>query len=85
MQIGMLGAGHVAQAVAGHAVSAGHQVVLSNRRGPASLAPVVERLGPLASSREAKMLGESNRGGQNQSIVPVSVTSAAVCKSPMSP
>lgn len=50
MQIGMLGAGHVAQAVAGHAVSAGHQVVLSNRRGPASLAAVVERLGPLASA-----------------------------------
>lgn len=50
MQIGMLGAGHVAQAVAGHAVSAGHQVVLSNRRGPASLAPVLERLGSLASA-----------------------------------
>jgi hypothetical protein len=50
MRIGMLGAGHVAQAVAGHAVSAGHQVVLSNRRGPAALAPVVERLGSLASA-----------------------------------
>jgi predicted dinucleotide-binding enzyme len=50
MQIGMLGAGHVAQAVAGHAVSAGHHVVLSNRRGPASLAPVLERLGSLASA-----------------------------------
>jgi 8-hydroxy-5-deazaflavin:NADPH oxidoreductase len=50
MRIGMLGAGHVAQAVASHAVSAGHQVVLSNRRGPAVLAPVVERLGPLASA-----------------------------------
>lgn len=50
MQIGMLGAGHIAQAVAGHAVSAGHQVVLSNRRGPVSLAPVVEHLGPLASA-----------------------------------
>jgi 8-hydroxy-5-deazaflavin:NADPH oxidoreductase len=50
MQIGMLGAGQVAQAVAGHAVSAGHHVVLSNRRGPAFLASVLERLGSLASA-----------------------------------
>jgi 8-hydroxy-5-deazaflavin:NADPH oxidoreductase len=50
MQIGMLGAGQVAQAVAGHAVAAGHQVVLSNRRGPAFIASVVDRLGPLASA-----------------------------------
>ena len=50
MRIGMLGAGQVAQAVAGHAVAAGHQVVLSNRRGPAFIASVVDRLGPLASA-----------------------------------
>ncbi|WP_205314581.1 NADPH-dependent F420 reductase [Nocardioides houyundeii] len=48
MDIGMLGAGEVAQAIAGHAVSHGHQVTLSNRRGPRSIAPVVDRLGPLA-------------------------------------
>jgi predicted dinucleotide-binding enzyme len=50
MRIGMLGAGQVAQAIAGHAVAAGHQVVLSNRHGPAALAPVIARLGPLASA-----------------------------------
>jgi 8-hydroxy-5-deazaflavin:NADPH oxidoreductase len=50
MRIGMLGAGQVAQAVPGHAVGAGHQVVLSNRRGPAFIASVVDRLGPLASA-----------------------------------
>jgi len=50
MRIGMLGAGQVAQAIAGHAVAAGHQVVLSNRRGPATLKPVIERLGALASA-----------------------------------
>ena len=31
------------------------------------------------------MLGESNRGQQNQSIVPSVETSAAVCRSPISP
>ena len=50
MRIGMLGAGQVAQAVAGHAVGAGHRVVLSNRRGPAFIASVVDRFGPLASA-----------------------------------
>src|SRR5215469_7207358 len=38
-----------------------------------------------ASSREANTLGESNRGQQNQSMVPSAATSAAVCRSPISP
>ena len=35
--------------------------------------------------RILESLGESNRGAQNQSIDPSSATSAAVCRSPMSP
>jgi predicted dinucleotide-binding enzyme len=50
MRIGTVGAGQVAQAIARHAVTAGHQVVLSNRHGPASLAGLVSELGPLASA-----------------------------------
>ncbi|MGW7754551.1 NADPH-dependent F420 reductase [Streptomyces violaceusniger] len=50
MNIGTLGAGTVAQAVARHAVAQGHHVVLSNSRGRASLAAVVKGLGPLASA-----------------------------------
>ena len=50
MRIGIIGAGQVAQAVAGHAVGAGHQVILSNRRGPGTLTPLIDRLGPLASA-----------------------------------
>ncbi|MFE9287505.1 NADPH-dependent F420 reductase [Streptomyces olivaceus] len=50
MRIGTLGAGAIAQAVARHAVRHGHEVVLSNSRGPASLAPLVEDLGALASA-----------------------------------
>ncbi len=44
----MLGAGTVAQALARHAIRQGHEVVLSNSRGPASLTPLVRELGPLA-------------------------------------
>lgn len=50
MKIGMLGAGAVAQAIARHAIRHGHEVVLSNSRGPASLAPLVEDLGALAAA-----------------------------------
>lgn len=48
--VGTIGAGNVAQAIARRAAAAGHRVVLSNSRGPASLAPLVEHLGPLASA-----------------------------------
>ncbi|MEV5807260.1 NADPH-dependent F420 reductase [Streptomyces parvulus] len=48
MKIGTLGAGTVAQAIARHAIAHGHEVVLSNSRGPASLAGLVGELGPLA-------------------------------------
>lgn len=50
MKIGMLGAGAIAQAIARHAIRHGHEVVLSNSRGPASLAPLVNDLGPLAAA-----------------------------------
>uniref|UniRef100_UPI0033CD6CE2 NADPH-dependent F420 reductase n=1 Tax=Streptomyces sp. NPDC046859 TaxID=3155734 RepID=UPI0033CD6CE2 len=50
MRIGMLGAGTIAQAIARHAIRLGHEVVLSNSRGPDTLAPLVEDLGPLASA-----------------------------------
>lgn len=50
MRIGTLGAGTVATAIARHAVTSGHQVVLSNRRGPEALAELVEQLGPGASA-----------------------------------
>jgi 8-hydroxy-5-deazaflavin:NADPH oxidoreductase len=50
MKIGTLGAGVVAQAIARHAIGHGHQVVLSNSRGPDSLAGLAHDLGPLATA-----------------------------------
>ncbi|PRX43871.1 hypothetical protein B0I33_11334 [Prauserella shujinwangii] len=53
MNFGTIGAGTVAQAIAGHLVTAGHKVTLSNSRGPDTLLDVVTRLGPLASAGTA--------------------------------
>jgi predicted dinucleotide-binding enzyme len=46
MTIGTIGAGDFAQAFAKRALKAGHNVKLSNSRGPESLREVVNRLGP---------------------------------------
>ena len=45
MRIGFLGAGEVAQAFAIHLLNAGHEVLLSNSRGPGSLTQLVSTLG----------------------------------------
>ena len=45
MRIGTLGAGEVAQALAIHLLKAGHEVLLSNSRGPSSLNQLVSKLG----------------------------------------
>jgi predicted dinucleotide-binding enzyme len=50
MKFGMIGAGTLSQAVAGHVVKAGHDVVFSNSRGPDTLGSVVEAFGPHASA-----------------------------------
>jgi 8-hydroxy-5-deazaflavin:NADPH oxidoreductase len=46
--IGILGAGGIGQAFAGHMAKAGYDVILSNSRGPESLAESVRRMGPRA-------------------------------------
>jgi hypothetical protein len=48
--VGTIGAGEVAQAIAGHALAAGHHVTFSNSRGPESLGELVSGLGANASA-----------------------------------
>lgn len=48
MQIGIIGSGNIGSALARLAVAAGFDVVVTNRRGPASLASFVAALGPRA-------------------------------------
>jgi len=44
-----------------------------------------EQTALLLIQQPAKMLAESRRGAQNQSIVPSVATSAVVCRSPIRP
>jgi predicted dinucleotide-binding enzyme len=46
--IGLIGAGHIGSQVARLAVARGYSVVISNSRGPDTLAPLVAELGPKA-------------------------------------
>jgi len=50
MRIGIVGAGGIGQAFAAHMVKAGHEVLLSNSRGPESLRDAANRLGPRATA-----------------------------------
>ena len=45
---GFIGSGNIGSTVARLAVAAGHDVVLSNSRGPQTLVDLVSELGPLA-------------------------------------
>jgi predicted dinucleotide-binding enzyme len=48
MRIGLIGSGRIGSTLARLAVDGGHQVVLSNSRGPLTLAAVADELGPSA-------------------------------------
>ena len=48
MNIGIIGAGSIGQAVATQVVRAGHEALLANSRGPDSMAEIVQRLGKRA-------------------------------------
>src|ERR1700712_6020714 len=52
--VGFIGSGAIGSALARLAVEAGHQVVLSNSRGPETLADMVAELGPRASAATSK-------------------------------
>jgi predicted dinucleotide-binding enzyme len=59
--IGFIGSGHIGGTVARLAVAAGHDVVLSNKRGPESLQALVAELGPharAATGSEAAQAGD---------------------------
>src|SRR4051812_29875274 len=51
--IGLIGSGHIGSTVARLAVDAGHEVVLSNSRGPETLQDLVTELGPRARAGTA--------------------------------
>lgn len=50
MKIGIIGTGHIGGTLARHFAKAGHEVAISNSRGPASLAPLARSIGPKATA-----------------------------------
>ncbi|WP_158749883.1 NADPH-dependent F420 reductase [Acidobacterium sp. S8] len=60
MRIGFIGAGGVAQTISKHVLPIGHRVLLSNTRGPESLAKVVKELGPGAEAATPQQAAEQD-------------------------
>jgi len=77
--IGLIGSGNIGSTLADLAVAAGHNVVLSNSRGPETLADLVNRLGPTARAATAV---EAAAAGD---IVVVTVPLKAYRKVPVEP
>jgi predicted dinucleotide-binding enzyme len=77
--IGLIGAGHIGSQLARLAVANGYQVVLSNSRGPETLAPLVAELGPTA---RAASVEEAARAGD---IVVVTIPLKNIGSVPVTP
>ena len=60
MTLGIIGAGSIGQALARQALRAGHQVILANSRGPASLSDVVGDLGADATAGTVAQAADSD-------------------------
>ena len=57
MRIGIIGAGHIGGTLAARFVAAGHEVAISNSRGPETLAGLVEGAQPM-TVEDAERFGE---------------------------
>src|SRR4051812_40728634 len=77
--IGTIGAGQIGTAVARLAVAAGYDVVLSNSRGPETLADLVDELGPRATADTPE--GAATRGD----LVVVTIPLRAIGDVPVEP
>src|SRR3954462_4733233 len=77
--LGLIGSGNIGSTVARLAVQAGHDVVLSNRRGPDTLAELVSQLGPRARA------GTPTDAAEGGDLVCVSVPLKAYRDVPVEP
>jgi hypothetical protein len=77
--VGFIGSGQIGSAIARLAIAAGHQVMLSNSRGPETLADTAAELGPRASAATS---GEAAAAGD---IVVVTVPVKAFPNVPAAP
>jgi len=55
--IGFIGSGNIGQVLARQAIAAGHDVVMSNSRGPHTLSQLIDALGPRARAATSEQAG----------------------------
>jgi predicted dinucleotide-binding enzyme len=79
MRIGLIGSGRIGSTIARLAVAEGHEVVLSNSRGPGTLTDLVAELGPNAS---AGSVSEAAEAGE---VVVVTIPLKAYAEVPVEP
>lgn len=77
--IGFIGAGHIGGQLARAAVAQGHDVVLSNSRGPETLAELVNELGPHARA------GTPEEAAEAADIAVVTIPVKAIDSVPVAP
>jgi predicted dinucleotide-binding enzyme len=77
--VGIIGSGMIGGTVARLSVAAGHQVVVSNSRGPETLTELVAELGPLATAATAEQAAEAG------DLVVVSIPVKALAEIPAKP
>jgi len=77
--IGIIGAGNIGSQVARAAIEVGHDIVISNSRGPETLADLVEELGPKARAATAQEAAEAGE------VVVVTVPLKAYDQVPVEP
>ena len=77
--VGIIGSGNIGGTVARLSVAAGHEVVLSNSRGPQTLAELAAELGPLAAA------GTAEQAAEDGALVLVSVPVKAFGDLPVKP
>jgi predicted dinucleotide-binding enzyme len=76
---GIIGAGHIGSQVARAALAQGHQVVISNSRGPETLSDLIAELGPNARAATAAEAGAAG------DVVVVTVPLGALDQVPVEP
>lgn len=77
--IGLIGAGHIGSQVARAAIASGYDVVISNSRGPETLADLVSELGPRARA------GTTEQAAAAGDLVVVAIPLKAIGDVPVEP
>ena len=83
--IGIIGAGHIGTALAQVATDAGYDVVLSNSRGPETLADLVDAIGDRPSRKGSVRAATPAEAGAAGDLVVVTVPLKAVDDVPVEP